>query len=64
MRRTIRTIEEVSRQQAAQTAAKNAYRRSIGYVSEEELQRLMGDQYDQFAPKVRAKLKLMAEEPA
>jgi hypothetical protein len=62
--REIRTLEEVSRQQAEQVRQKNAYRRSIGFVSEEELRAMMGDQYDQIAPKVREKLKLMAEEPA
>lgn len=62
--REIRTMEEISRQQAEQVVAKNAYRRSIGFVSDEELRAMMGAQYDEFAPKVREKLKLMAEEPA
>jgi len=62
--RTIRTIEEVSAQQAEQALARNAYRRSIGFVSDEELRAMMGEQYDAIAPKVREKLKLMAEEPA
>lgn len=62
--REIRTIDEVSRQQAEQVLAKNAYRRSIGFVSDEELRAMMGEQYDKFAPRVREKLKLMADEPA
>jgi hypothetical protein len=62
--RVIRTLEELSKQQAEQVLAKNAYRRSIGFVSDEELRAMMGEKYDQFAPKVREKLKLMAEEPA
>lgn len=60
----VRSLEEVSAQQARQVVAKNAYRRSIGFVSEDELRAMMGEQYDQFAPKVREKLKLMADEPA
>lgn len=60
----IRTIEEVTAQQARQVAAKNAYRRSIGFVSDEELRAVMGEQYDRVAPKVREKLRLMAGEPA
>jgi tetratricopeptide (TPR) repeat protein len=60
--RELRTLHEVSEQQAMQTAAKNAYRRSIGYVSEQELRSLMGDQYDEYAPRVREKLRLMAAE--
>ena len=62
--RAIRTIDEVMAQQAQQVTAKNAYRRSIGFVSDEELRAMMGEQYDRIAPKVREKLKLMAEEAA
>jgi tetratricopeptide (TPR) repeat protein len=62
--RLLQSIEDVSAQQALQVVAKNAYRRSIGFVSDDELRAMMGEQYDQFAPKVREKLRLMAAEPA
>jgi tetratricopeptide (TPR) repeat protein len=58
----LRTIEEVSAQQARMTRAKNAYRRSIGFVSDDELRRMMGPQYDELAGKVREKLAAMAEQ--
>lgn len=60
--RPARTFEEVAAQQAAQTLMKNAYRRSIGFVTDDEMRALMGGQYEKFAPKVREKLKLMAEQ--
>jgi tetratricopeptide (TPR) repeat protein len=60
--RKLRTFEEVSAQQAEMTKAKNAYRRSIGFVSDEELRRMMGTQYDSLSAKVREKLALMAEQ--
>ncbi len=60
--RVIQTLAEVTEQQALQTVSKNAYRRSIGFVSEPELRALMGVQYDKFAPIVREKLRLMAAE--
>lgn len=60
--RVIRNLAEVTEQQALQTVSKNAYRRSIGFVSEPELRALMGAQYDKFAPLVREKLRLMAAE--
>lgn len=62
--RTAHTFDDVVRQQAAQTAMKNDYRRSIGFVTDEELRSLMGDQFEKFAPKVKAKLKLMAADAA
>ncbi len=34
--------------------SKAAYRKSIGYVSDSELRRLLGGHYERFAPKVRA----------
>ena len=60
--RKVRTFDELTAQQAEMTLAKNAYRRSIGYVSDEELRRLMGAQYDQLGGKVREKLGVMAEQ--
>jgi hypothetical protein len=60
--RKLRTFEEVSAQQAQMTLAKNAYRRSIGFVSDDELKQMMGPQYDQLAGKVREKLAIMAEQ--
>ena len=60
--RMICGIAQVIEQQALQTVSKNAYRRSIGFVSEPELRALMGAQYDTLAPRVREKLRLMAAE--
>lgn len=42
--------------------AKRAYRESIGYVTDEELRRMLGDQYQRFADKVRAHLAVLAED--
>jgi len=39
---------------------KRAYRTHIGYVTEPELRRLLGEHYDKFAAKVKTKIKLMA----
>ena len=60
--RKVRTFEEVSAQQARMTQAKNAYRRSIGFVSDEELRTMMGPQYDGLSGKVREKLAAMADQ--
>lgn len=40
---------------------KNAFRRSVGYASEDELREILGRQYDKLAPLIRARLKKMAE---
>jgi tetratricopeptide (TPR) repeat protein len=40
-------------------AAKREYRRKIGYITEPELEQLLGSSYDKFADKVRAKLKVL-----
>ncbi|MCB1554363.1 MAG: hypothetical protein KDJ14_11210 [Xanthomonadales bacterium] len=42
--------------------AKRAYRESIGYVTDEELKRMLGDQYQRFADKVREHLAVLAED--
>lgn len=39
---------------------KREYRRSIGYITEPELQKLLGPSYDQLADKIRAKLNVLA----
>jgi len=41
-------------------AVKRDYRTKIGYITEPELQKLLGAHYDKFAHKVRAKLKVLA----
>lgn len=38
---------------------KRAYRESVGYITDEELQRMLGAHYERFADKVRTQLKLM-----
>lgn len=41
-------------------AVKREYRRSIGYITEPELRKLLGTSYDKFTNKVRVKLKVLA----
>lgn len=41
-------------------AVKRTYRRGIDYVTDAELQKLLGVHYDKFASRVRAKLKVLA----
>ncbi len=50
------TTERILAMQARITAAKSEYRRSIGYIEENELRQLLGAQYDRLAPRVRGKL--------
>ncbi|MCK7594059.1 tetratricopeptide repeat protein [Pseudomarimonas salicorniae] len=44
--------------------SKREYRRSIGYISDAELRQLLGDNYDQYAVRVREQLALLAEDYA
>jgi tetratricopeptide (TPR) repeat protein len=39
---------------------KSAYRRSVGYITDDELKRMLGAQYPRFADKVRAQVDAMA----
>jgi tetratricopeptide (TPR) repeat protein len=41
-------------------AVKRSYRAQLGYVTDTELQKLLGSHYDKFAQKVRAKIKVLA----
>ena len=41
-------------------AVKRNYRAQLGYVTDTELQKLLGTFYDKFAEKVRAKIKILA----
>ncbi len=41
-------------------AVKRSYRAQLGYVTDTELQKLLGTFYDKFAQKVRAKIKVLA----
>jgi tetratricopeptide (TPR) repeat protein len=41
-------------------AVKRNYRAQLGYVTDTELQKLLGEHYDKFAQKVRAKIKVLA----
>jgi len=50
------TEERVMALQARITAAKGEYRRSIGYVEENELRQLLGAHYERFSARVRGKL--------
>lgn len=50
------TEERVMALQARVSAAKNEFRRSIGYVEENELRQLLGSHYERLAARVRAKL--------
>ena len=42
--------------------SKQAYRASIGYVTDKELKALLGSHHDRFAPKVRERLRVLAED--
>lgn len=50
---TLADIEEASRYRSK---AKNEYRQSIGYVTEKELQKLLGHRYEDLKNRVRQKL--------
>lgn len=50
------TEERVMAMQTRITAAKGEYRRSIGYVEENELRQLLGAHYERFSARVRGKL--------
>jgi hypothetical protein len=41
-------------------AVKRSYRAQLGYVTDTELQKLLGIHYDTFAQKVREKIKVLA----
>lgn len=55
----VKDLDGVEQRWVAGQALKRAYRESINYVSDEELQRMLGGHYERFADKVRAQLKLM-----
>jgi hypothetical protein len=42
--------------------AKGAYRKSIGYVTDAELKRVLGRMYERFAPKIRTQIERLAED--
>lgn len=44
--------------------AKAAYRKSVGYVTDTELQKMLGRMHDRFAPKVRAQIAKLAPDYA
>lgn len=50
------TEQRIMAMQVRITAAKGEFRRSIGYVEENELRQLLGAHYDRFAARVREKL--------
>jgi tetratricopeptide (TPR) repeat protein len=52
-------VAAVEARWVAGQALKRAYRESVGYVTDEELQRMLGAHYERFAGKVRTQLKLM-----
>lgn len=55
------TAERILAFEARITAARCEFRRSIGYVEENELRQLLGAQYERLAARVRAKLEAMKE---
>lgn len=55
------TPERILAMQARIGAAKSAWRRSIGYIEENELRQLLGAHYDRFAARVRDKLRQIVE---
>lgn len=50
------TRERIMAMQARISAAKGEFRRSIGYIEENELRQLLGAHYERFAARVRSKL--------
>lgn len=54
------SLEDVEDAWTKTTAIKNDYRRSIGYVTDEELRTLLGNRHDALAERVRDQLKLLA----
>lgn len=60
------TDAKIMAMQARIGAAKSEYRRSIGYVEENELRQLLGAQYERLAARVRARLEqiVAAQSPA
>jgi tetratricopeptide (TPR) repeat protein len=61
------TAERIMAMQSRITAAKSEFRRSIGYLEENELRQLLGSHYERFAARVRAKLEQIiaaADSPA
>lgn len=57
--RPVRDIDTVLAIQRDLQLAKNAYRKSIGYVLPDELHQLLGRRYDELAPRVQEKLALL-----
>lgn len=57
-------IEGVERRWVEGQRAKRDYRASIGYITETELQKLLGAQHARFGDKVRSQLAMLAEERA
>jgi tetratricopeptide (TPR) repeat protein len=55
------TMEEMLPFLSKLAAAKNQYRKSIGYISDAELHRLLGKHYDLLAERVRARLSALAK---
>lgn len=56
----VKTLEEVEARWVAGQAAKAAYRKSIGYVTEAELRKMLGGHYGRFSEKILAQIRLMA----
>ena len=56
----VASLEDIEDNWAATNALKADYRRSIGYVTDEELHRILGRQYDKLAELVRERLKLLS----
>ena len=54
------SLARVEERWIAGQQSKAAYRKSIGYVSETELRRLLSGNYDRFADKIKKQLHLMA----
>ena len=49
-------LDEIFAMQESLRVANNDYRKSSGYISDEELEKILGKEYDKFAPKVKKHL--------
>ncbi len=56
------SLEEVEDTWATTTQIKNAYRRSIGFVTDEELRNILGNRHDALAERIRDQLKLLGHD--
>jgi len=54
------SVDDLFRMQERLRAGNNAYRERIGFVTDEELRKLLGDRYDRFAGRIRAYLDQLA----